>query len=42
MVERIVRLAEYARRKGIRITIDAEQTYFQPAIAKITLAMMRK
>ncbi|CAL2039349.1 unnamed protein product [Caenorhabditis brenneri] len=42
MVRRTLDVAEYAISKGVRIMVDAEQTYLQPAISKITIEMMKK
>lgn len=42
MVRRTLDVAEYAIEKGVRIMVDAEQTYLQPAISKITIEMMKK
>uniref|UniRef100_A0A8R1DN91 Proline dehydrogenase n=1 Tax=Caenorhabditis japonica TaxID=281687 RepID=A0A8R1DN91_CAEJA len=42
MVRRTLDVAEHAIEKGVRIMVDAEQTYLQPAISKITIEMMKK
>ncbi|XP_014271219.1 proline dehydrogenase 1, mitochondrial [Halyomorpha halys] len=42
MVRRLNTLIKTARDLDVRVMIDAEQTYFQPAISRITLEMMRK
>lgn len=42
MVRRVNTLVRTAQELDVRIMIDAEQTYFQPAISRITLEMMRK
>ncbi|KAK9874314.1 hypothetical protein WA026_002666 [Henosepilachna vigintioctopunctata] len=42
MIRRLTTIVSAAREMDVRIMIDAEQTYFQPAIARITLEFMRK
>lgn len=42
MVRRVNTIVKAAEDLDVRIMIDAEQTYFQPAISRITLEMMRK
>nr|XP_039262142.1 proline dehydrogenase 1, mitochondrial-like isoform X1 [Styela clava] len=42
MLRRMDVLARRAESQGVRLMVDAEQTYFQPAISRITVEMMRR
>ncbi|XP_056677346.1 proline dehydrogenase 1, mitochondrial [Monodelphis domestica] len=42
MLQRIDILAKRATEVGVRLMVDAEQTYFQPAIRRLTLEMQRR
>jgi proline oxidase, putative (fragment) len=42
MMRRIHTISRHAKEKNVRVLIDAEQTYFQPANNRITLELMRK
>ncbi|XP_047616039.1 proline dehydrogenase 1, mitochondrial [Phacochoerus africanus] len=42
MLQRMDVLAKKASEAGVRLMVDAEQTYFQPAISRLTLEMQRR
>ncbi|XP_068190630.1 proline dehydrogenase 1, mitochondrial [Antennarius striatus] len=42
MLQRVDVLANHAVENGVRLMVDAEQTYFQPAISRLTLEMQRR
>ncbi|KAJ3605082.1 hypothetical protein NHX12_027132 [Muraenolepis orangiensis] len=41
MLQRVDVLAKHAVQHGVRLMVDAEQTYFQPAISRLTVEMQR-
>ena len=42
MMRRIHTIAKAAKERDVRVMVDAEQSYFQPAINRITVELMRK
>uniref|UniRef100_A0A8B9GDK6 Proline dehydrogenase n=1 Tax=Amazona collaria TaxID=241587 RepID=A0A8B9GDK6_9PSIT len=42
MLQRMDVLAKRATEAGVRLMVDAEQSYFQPAISRLTLEMQRR
>ncbi|XP_065502679.1 proline dehydrogenase 1, mitochondrial isoform X3 [Caloenas nicobarica] len=42
MLQRMAVLAKRAAEKGVRLMVDAEQSYFQPAISRLTLETQRR
>lgn len=41
MLKRMDTIANHARSAGVRVMVDAEQSYFQPAVRRLTMEMMR-
>merc|ERR1711997_267705 len=41
MVNRLHTIFKYAKNQNVRVMVDAEQSYFQPAIHRLAVEMMR-
>lgn len=42
MMRRVHTIAQHAQAIDVRVMVDAEQTYMQPAISRLTVELMRK
>ena len=40
VIRRVETLADTAENRGVRLMVDAEQTYYQPAIRHITVQLL--
>jgi len=42
MMRRLHTIFQYAKERDVRVMVDAEQSYFQPAISRLTMELMKK